>query len=119
MPGTRDIKVYQGDRFTELYRFLENRGTAETPDYQPRDFTQVDEVRAQIRQRARSEEVLATFQCTFENADPTTGQIRTVLPSAEAANLTRDAVWDLEILIDGESETLLRGEVAVTLQVTR
>ncbi len=108
---TDDLEIYRGDAFSRTYRFLD--GTT------PRDLSGYV-LAAQSREQANSETVAATF--TIDSADAAAGEVTISLPASTTATLPEFMVWDLQATAAGNAEdveTLVRGAVHVTADVTR
>ena len=103
-----DLVVYRGDSG----RF---RVHVTNPDGTPLDITTAT-WDCDIRAAEDTEPPMATL-----DVNPVAGQIDTVevvLDAATSALLT-DGVWDLEMTLNGEVQTLLKGKVVVVKDVSR
>jgi hypothetical protein len=105
-PLIADIQVYRGD--SGRFRVRVNE------DDSPVDLTAAT-WDADIRATADETVVLGSFTVTL--LDTLTAEV--VLPAAVSAVLPAKAVWDLQMTLDGEVQTLLRGDVTVIKDVSR
>lgn len=118
-PGDYPLAIYAGD-----YRKLpiiqlgdEITQQDESVVFEPKDLTGCT-VQAQIRSRRGSATLKAAFVCTIQEP-ATDGKVLVELMASQSGNLTRDGVWDLQVVdADGRPETWLTGEVTVTRDVT-
>ena len=107
-PGTYDIVGYQGDTLQLTFNFTDAN---DVPVVLPTTGW-----RAQIRQTAASETILASF--TIDSTDAATGVLVLTLAAAASESLT-GGIWDLESSDGGVVRTYLRGTVRFEVDVTR
>jgi len=120
-PGKLDIEFHRGDHVRVEVRVRRNIGTATEPTYQDVDFTDID-LRAQVRRRARSDEVITTFD--VEKINAAEGRIALVLPAERSALIHKASAYDVEGTPatgpdEGQVRTWVEGSVDPSLDVTR
>jgi len=107
LPGTYDLTLYQGDTWTQVFRF-------ETPGGEPVDISTWTWA-AQIRAHPRAAAAV-TLTCTPGND----GVLTVELAAEDAAGLPATGVWDLQAAdADGWEHTWLAGDVTVLPEVSR
>jgi hypothetical protein len=106
--GILDLRIEQGATFVQSYR------VADVPDFTWDGWT----ARAQIRSAPASEngELLLNLTPYLTIIGDT---IRLALPADVTETLTRNGVWDLEVVQGSTVVRLLQGRAIVSLEVTR
>lgn len=113
IPGEYDITIYQGDTYYGPLITL--------PDLSgfggPSDLTTAT-VTAQVRNKETDTDALAEF--TVEVVDDVAREIRLMLSHEDTAALSvKKGVWDLQVAEGTWIGTVLKGQVAILLEVTR
>lgn len=108
-PTPCDLIVYRGD----TGRF---RVTVTTPDLTPVDVSGAT-WDCDIRTTADADPPIAQLAVAPVAGDTSTVEV--TLTESESSKLDANAVWDLEMTLDGEVITLLAGAVRVTKDVSR
>lgn len=108
-PADLDLDMYQGDTFTRDFTFTTNGVT-------PINLTGYT-LTAQFRVTVEDSSSTA-FTCVLTNA--AAGQARISMTAAQTQALAQFGVWDLQWVTNlGDTQTVLRGTVTVTREVTR
>jgi hypothetical protein len=108
-PVEIDMLVYRGDSG----RF---RVSVSTPDGTPMDITAAT-WDCDIRSTVDAADVMATLDVTL--VPVTIDTIEVVLTAVQSEGLAKDGVWDLEMTLGIEVQTLIRGAVLVRKDVSR
>jgi hypothetical protein len=106
MPATRDLDIYQGDRYEHILTFVDSEGNP---------LNMSGPWRAQIRPTPNNSQLLTEFDIDTTDAD--TGILVITLTSDQTENLPSTCAWDLE-QTDLE-RTYLKGVIRVYGEVTR
>jgi len=103
LPVQYDIQAYRGDTTTRAFRF----GSGTDP---------VDLSAAQLKSEAREDNQRATkYQLTVSVIDAANGQILLSVPETLPAG---NYVYDIEVQVDTETTTWIRGHLYVVRDVT-
>lgn len=113
-PAAHDITIYQGATLRMPLRWLSGPAGAVVPV----DLTGYT-VRAQLRRRASSPEILATFTCVI--TDAADGRFELSLSAVTTAAIAaRAGVYDVELVSPGgDVYRFLEGAVSISHEVTR
>lgn len=110
-----DLYIKQGSDYICTYEYLSAPAT-------PIDITGAD-IRMQIRQHITDLTVLAEYSVTTTHitiTDAVNGVFTVNIPAADTAPLEfRDATYDIEIVLAGIVDKVVRGKAFVELSVTR
>lgn len=119
VPAQLDLGFYQGDDFSQSFRFYSTDDGGVTKTYL--DLTGYT-VTAQIRAAPRDADVLIAFTTAIASpqSGSTKGKVTISLTATQTAALSvRLAFWDLQLTIGGTTRTRIAGAVRLTPQVTR
>ena len=110
MSGYLDLQINQGATFKRVITIANTDGT-------PLNISG-NTFRGQIRRRASSEDILATFTCTI--TDPSGGKLSIDLTDAQTSAIPAgDWVYDIEWVNGADVARLLEGQAITTAEVTR
>ena len=110
-----DLYAKQGSDYICTYEYLSATATAI-------DITAAD-IRMQIRQHVVDETAIAEYSITTTHitiTDAVNGEFTVNIPAAETVLLDfREAVYDIEIVLNGIVDKVVRGRAFMELSVTR
>lgn len=124
-PAVLDIDIYRGDTTDITLRFRTRVFNGAQGGYTAGDYINLTgyTIRAQVRQLAGSEVILAEFTCYLSDQSnaATVGGVVATLTSAQTTTLPiGTSYWDLQLTApDGTVKTFVAGATNVIADVTR
>lgn len=113
MPSRADLAIYQGDDYTGIVQVYDGNTMTK-----PADLTGYG-ARAQIR-FGPADQYPSPAVIISTSVDGAAGTVALSIPGYQTLTLVGAYVWDLELIQpDGNIQTVLTGNVAVTREVTR
>ena len=108
-PGVVDLCIYRGDSGRVRVRITDTEGT-------PVD---VSTATWDCDIRAAEDDPVVLCSPTIEPVPGEPNAVDIVLSSACSAEINDDAVWDLQMVLNGQTMTILAGKVLLTKDVSR